>query len=247
MTFHLHLVSDATGETIHAVTRACLVQFSGVDVKQHVWNLIRNTRQLNLVCESMAQHRGLVLYTFVDEELRQQLSAYCKEHKIPSHSLLDPVLDAMHHHFGVAATHLPGRQHVLDDAYFQRIEAMDYALAQDDGQRQQNWNAADVIILGVSRTSKTPTSLYLANKGIKAANWPLVPDLPLPDDLPDIVQKKLVVGLTKDATRLVEIRRQRLKLLNEADTSYADIDRVEAELLFARRLFSRLNIPVIDV
>jgi hypothetical protein len=188
-----------------------------------------------------------VLYTFVDVELRRLLDQFCREQKIAAISVLDPVLEVMQRQFGMAATHLPGRQHVLDDAYFARIEAMDFAIAEDDGQHQERWQEADVIVLGVSRTSKTPTCLYLANKGIKAANLPLVKELPLPPILFDVAKSKLVVGLTKEAARLVEIRRQRLKLLNEHDESYADPERVAAELLYARQLFTKMQIPVIDV
>ena len=245
--FNLHLVSDATGETINTVARACLVQFDGIEIQEHFWNLIRTPRQLGLVIGGISQKPGLVLYTFVDENLRRELEAFCAAAKIPCLSILDPVLNSLADFFHRPFAHQPGKQHALDAEYFARIAAMDYALALDDGQGRDHLAEADVILLGVSRSSKTPTCLYLANRGIKAANVPIVPGCPLPPDL-ERLTGPLIVGLTKDPNALVEIRRQRIKQLHgDMDAAYVDPEQVRTELLEARRLFARLNCPVIDV
>jgi len=244
--FHIHLVSDATGETINSIARACLVQFENVGAQEHFWSLIRTPRQLDLVIEGLRQWPGMVLYTFVDENLRHILQDFCRTQNIACISVLDPVLTAMASYFGVSWTQEPGRQHVLNADYFARIDAMDFALALDDGHGEAKLADADVLILGVSRTSKTPTCVYLANRGIKAANIPIIPNQPLPDV--SRLEKPLLVGLTKDPDSLVEIRRNRLKLLHEeAQTSYTDPEQVREEVQTARRFFARIGCPVIDV
>ena len=245
--FHLHLVSDATGETVNAITRACIAQFENIRIEEHNWSLIHSPRQLDMVIEAIRHWPGLVLYTFVDESLRKKLEDICREEKIDAVSALDPVLKAMAGHFGVPSAHIPGRQHTLNAGYFARIEAMDFALAQDDGHGAEELKDADVVILGVSRTSKTPTCLYLANRGIKAANIPVIPGQKLMQDL-ESLQKPLLIGLTKDPDSLIEIRRNRLHLLAEnRTTSYIDPELVRAEVQEARRLFNRLGCFVIDV
>jgi regulator of PEP synthase PpsR (kinase-PPPase family) len=245
--FHLHLVSDATGETINAITRACIVQFENIKVEEHNWNLVHTLRQLDMVIEAIRHWPGLVLYTFVDEELRKKLEDICRVENIVAVSALDPVIKAMAGYFGTSEVHIPGRQHIMDAGYFARIDAMDYALAQDDGHGADALAEADVIVLGVSRTSKTPTCLYLANRGIKAANIPIIPKQSVGVDL-STFKKPLIVGLTKDPDSLVEIRRNRLHLLAEnRTTAYVDPEKVREELQEARRLFSRLGCFVIDV
>ncbi len=245
--YHIHLVSDATGETINSLARAGLAQFENVHAQEHFWSLIRSPRQLDMVMEGIKQWPGLVLYTFVDEELRKTLEDFCKERKIIAVSVLAPVLMAMTNYFGMPSGHMPGRQHAMDAEYFARIDAMDFAIALDDGHGYDELAQADVIVLGVSRTSKTPTCLYLAGRGIKAANIPLVPGVPPPLDIAKLT-KPLIVGLTKDAESLTEIRRNRLHLLQpDAQTSYIDPERVREEVQEARRFFGRLGCAVIDV
>ncbi|HUY68983.1 MAG TPA: pyruvate, water dikinase regulatory protein [Alphaproteobacteria bacterium] len=244
--FHIHLVSDATGETINAIARACLAQFDHIEAREHFWSLIRTRRQLDLVFEGIRQWPGLVLYTFVDEELRRAVQDFCRDNNIAGIPVLDPILGAMAAMFGAESAHAPGRQHALDADYFARIDAMDYAIAADDGHGAGQLANADVIILGVSRTSKTPTCVYLANRGIKAANIPIIPGHPAPDM--SLYPKPLLVGLTNDADNLVEIRKSRLKLLrHDAASAYTDPAAVGEELREARRLFARLGCPVIDV
>ncbi|NBC96973.1 MAG: pyruvate, phosphate dikinase/phosphoenolpyruvate synthase regulator [Deinococcus-Thermus bacterium] len=245
--FHLHMVSDATGETIQSVARACLSQYEGVEPIEHFWNLVRTDRQLDLAVEEIQSTGGLVIYTLVDAHLRRRLEEVCRGSGVPCISILDPVMHALGQHLGMASQSTPGRQHALDAAYFGRMEAMDFALAHDDGQQAVDLFAADVILVGVSRTSKTPTSLYLANRGIKTANVPYVPGCPLPPEL-DELKKPMVVGLTKDAERLVQIRRTRMTMLKQGSaTSYVDPEQVRAEVLEARRYFAKRGWPVLDV
>lgn len=245
--FHIHLVSDATGETINSIVRACLVQFENVTVTEHFWSLIRSQRQLDLVYEGLRHWPGIVLYTFVDERLRNNLTDFCRQKNIRCISVLDPVMNALSNFFGAISSRDPGRQHVLDANYFARIEAVNFALAADDGNRLDIVGDADVLVLGVSRTSKTPTCVYLANRGIQAANIPIIPGIPLSID-PAELKKPLIVGLTKDPESLVEIRRSRMRMLEGADsTQYVDPEKVRDEVQDARRLFARLGCPVIDV
>jgi regulator of PEP synthase PpsR (kinase-PPPase family) len=248
MNFHIHLVSDATGETLNSMTRACLAQFEGVGVSEHSWTLIRTTGQMQKVLQGIRQNPGLVLYTIVDDKLRNLLVSNCRDAGVTLVPVLDPVMTALAAHFGQTAKGLSGRQHAMDQDYFDRIEAMDYALAHDDGQSARNYEDADVILVGVSRSSKTPTCVYLANRGIKAANVPIVPGCPLPSEL-FTIKRPLVVGLTKDPSQLVQIRKNRLQMIarDEADSDYVDLNAVRDEVVQARRLCSEHNWPVLDV
>jgi len=246
MPFHIHLVSDSTGETIGSLTRACLVQFENVEIEEHIWNLIRTPRQLQTVIEGIKENPGLVLYTFVDEELRATLEETCRATNTPHVSALGTVLKGMMAHFGKNPSHLPGIQHILDENYFARIDAMDFALAQDDGNGVDRLQDAEVVLLGVSRTSKTPTCIYLAGRGIRAGNIPFIPGHVMPDL--STLTKPLIVGLTKDPDSLIAIRRNRLHLLSEErEIAYVDPEKVRAELQEARRYFARLGCPIIDV
>lgn len=245
--FHLHLVSDATGETINSVARACVSQFDQVRPVEHFWNLVRTNHQLDLALEGIEAHPGLVMFTLVDETLRRRLQDFCREVQTPCIPVLDPLINALAAFLGRESQSQPGRQHALDAEYFGRMAAMEFALAHDDGQSSWDLHEADVILLGVSRTSKTPTCIYLANRGIKAANVPIVPGCPLPPEL-ELVSRPLIIGLTKDPDRLIQIRRNRLRLLNQNDSSeYVDPDVVRREVAEARRLYSRKGWPVIDV
>ena len=210
--FHIHLVSDATGETLNSITRACLGRFEEVAAVEHSWTLIRTTGQMQKVLQGIQQNPGLVLYTIVDDKLRNLLVSSCRDLGVTLVPVLDPVMTALAAHFGKQAKGLSGRQHIMDQDYFHRIAAMDFALSHDDGQSARNYEDADVILVGVSRSSKTPTCIYLANRGIKCANVPIVPNCPMPPEL-FTVKKPLVVGLTKDATQLVQIRKNRLQMI----------------------------------
>jgi len=245
--FHLHLVSDATGETINSVARACVSQFDHVQPVEHFWNLVRTERQLDMVIEGIRGNPGLVMFTLVNESLRRKLQDTCRDIQVPCIPVLDPLINALGAYLGLESQSQPGRQHALDAEYFGRIDAMDFALNHDDGQSAWDLHEADVILVGVSRTSKTPTCIYLANRGVKAANVPFVPGCPLPPEL-DQLTRPLIVGLTNDPERLVQIRRNRLRLLNQGEeTSYTDPEKVRSELSEARRFYSRKGWPVVDV
>lgn len=246
--YHMHLVSDATGETVNSVARACLVQFKDIEPVEHNWTLIRTKGQVDKVLLAIGQDPGPVLFTMVNNELRAALIDGCRNIGVPCISLLDPVIHTLANHFNLEVRGQPGLQHELDAEYFERIEAMNYAMLHDDGQHSKDLNEADVILCGVSRTSKTPTCIYLANRGVKAANVPVVPGCPLPDEL-FAASAPLIIGLTKDPQRLLQVRRNRLRLLGQKDeaTDYVDPDAIREELTFARRLFTSNDWPVIDV
>lgn len=251
---NLHLVSDATGETLNAIARATTVQFEHAEIIHHRWSLIRTRFQLHRVLEGIEHEPGPVLSTLVDRALRSELETTCQRLNVPVVNVLDPVMNLLQESLGEQASARPGRQYALNADYFRRIDAMHYVLAHDDGQAAAGLAEADVILVGVSRSSKTPTCFYLANRGIKAANVPLVPSLPLP---PDLERPHCpVIGLTLDAAALIEIRRFRLRMIasggptgvvRQTATEYVDEEAVRAELLWARRLCNSRGWPVIDV
>lgn len=245
--FHLHLVSDATGETLIAVSRAAAAQYESVSAIEHVYPLVRSEAQLARVLAEIESSPGVVLYTLVESEWSQRLENFCKELGCPCLSVLNPVLALFQSYLGQASAPRPGAQHVLNSEYFRRIDAMNYTLMHDDGQLGGDLENADVILVGISRTSKTPTSIYLANRGIKTANVPLVPNVPLPAEI-ERVKKPLIVGLVASAERIVQIRQNRLLSLKADDeTPYVDPTAVADEVTQSRRLCARKGWPVIDV
>jgi hypothetical protein len=244
---HLHLLSDSTGETLEVIATACLAQFEGVDVRRHLWPMVRSEGHLDRVLDDVERRPGLVLYTLVNNTLRRDLEQKTRRRGIHAVAALDPVTHALSVVLGREAAGRPGRQHALDAAYFARVDAIQFTIAHDDGIGSENWEEADIVLAGVSRTSKTPTAIYLANRGFKVANIPLVPEAPPPPSLFSL-EHPLVVGLTTNPDRLVQIRRNRLLALNQApETDYVDPEAVNAELAFARRLFADNGWPVIDV
>jgi [pyruvate, water dikinase]-phosphate phosphotransferase / [pyruvate, water dikinase] kinase len=245
--FHLHLVSDSTGETLESVAKAGLSQFEQAEAIKHFWPMIRSERQINRVVEEILERPGLVLFTLVNTVMRDKLQSRCVALGIPAISVLDPVLEAFGQFTGERARGLPGRQHQMDAAYFRRIDAVHFTMAHDDGIAAENLNEADIVLVGVSRSSKTPTSIYLANRGYKTANIPLVPGVPPPESLL-AATKPMIVGLTTNPERLIQVRRNRLRSLNQTDESdYVDENQVLQEIQLARRLFAQHNWPVIDV
>lgn len=246
---HLHLISDSTGETLESVAKASLARFEGVEAAKHFWPMVRSEGHLDRVMEEVAKKPGLVIYTLVDGAVRDRLERRCATLGLPMVSPLDPTVSALSELLGMAATRRPGRQHVMDQAYFRRVDAINYTMAHDDGAlaTPEDLEEADIILLGVSRTSKTPTSIYLANRGYKTANIPLVPQSPPPPHVWD-VNGPLLVGLTTATDRLVMIRRNRLLSLGQTpDTDYVDAERIEAEVAFARRLLADHDVTIIDV
>jgi [pyruvate, water dikinase]-phosphate phosphotransferase / [pyruvate, water dikinase] kinase len=244
---HLHLLSDSTGETLENVAKAGLAQFEGVEAIKHFWPMVRSEGHLDRVLKEIAAKPGLILYTLVNSVVRQRLESRCAAlglHAVPA---LDPVIHALSRLLGKETISRPGGQHALDDAYFARVEAIHFTIAHDDGVAADDWEEADIVLAGVSRSSKTPTSIYLANRGYRVANVPLVVESPPPTILFRL-ERPLVVGLTTSAERLIQIRRNRLLSLNQtAETAYVDQDKVARELAFARRMFSDHGWPVIDV
>ena len=244
---HLHLLSDSTGETLENLAKAALSQFDEVETIKHFWPMVRSEGHLERVMLEVAQKPGLVLYTIVNGDLRQKLEDRCHKLGLPAVAALDPVIEALSRMLGQEAKARPGRQHMLDAAYFKRVEAISYTIAHDDGIGAEDWEDANIILVGVSRCSKTPTSIYLANRGYKCANVPLVIECP-PDSRLFELRHPIVVGLTTSPERLIQVRRNRLLALNQSPgTAYVDLDHVSAEVAYARRLFSDRGWPVIDV
>ena len=244
---HLHLLSDSTGETLENIAKAGIAQFENVEAIRHFWPMVRSELHLDRIMEEIAVNPGLVLFTLANSDLRRKLENRCRALGLPHVAALDTVTDAMSNILGQETRNRPGRKHILDEAYFARIEAIQFTIAHDDGVGHENWEEADIVLAGVSRASKTPTSIYLANRGYKTANIPLVIESPPPSNLYRL-KHPMVVGLTISPERLVQVRRNRLLSLNQApETAYVDIERVHAEVTFARRLFSDNGWPVIDM
>jgi Uncharacterized protein conserved in bacteria len=246
--FHVHLVSDSTGETLNAMAKAVISRFDGVIPIEHSYALVRSPHQMERVLEEVASAPGVVLHTLVDRDLRTQLEEGCRRLDMPQVAALDPLVTVLSRHLGASLSARVGAQHALDQEYFGRISALDFAMAHDDGQGSlEDLEGADVVLCGVSRTSKTPTCIYLAQRGIKAANVPLVPGQEDGERLTRLINP-LVVGLTVSPDRLIQIRRNRLEGLNASRASdYVDQDAVRDEIVKARRAFERRGWPVIDV
>jgi len=246
--FHLHLISDATGETLITVARAAAAQYAKVMPVEHVHPLVRTQKQLDRVLAEIEESPGIVLYTLLEENLAQRLEEKCRALGLPCLSILGPVLHLFHSYLGAESTHKVGAQHTLNAEYFRRIDALNYTMLHDDGQHMDDLEEADVVLVGVSRTSKTPTSIYLANRGVKTANVPLVPGVPLSTRL-EVLKHPLVVGLYATPERIVQIRQNRLLGLkvHRDDDQYIDRQAVAEEVAASRRLCARHNWPLIDV
>ena len=244
---HIHLVSDSTGETVHQAARAAIAQFPNAEVKEHIWTLVRTNDHVDLIEKSLAKTGGLLLLSVVNPSIRRQVERACVKHTVPHLSLLDPVVNMLGMVLGKSADQKPGAQHRLDKAYFERMKAVDFAVTHDDGLNIHNISNADILLVGISRTSKTPTSMYLANRGYFVANYALVPHVPFPEEAV-IEQDVFVVGLTSDVRRLSQIRRSRLHSMSDSgNESYARDEDIQEEIKQARRLFARHQWPVIDV
>jgi [pyruvate, water dikinase]-phosphate phosphotransferase / [pyruvate, water dikinase] kinase len=245
--FHLHLLSDSTGETLETVAKSALALFDEVETVKHFWPMVRSEGHLERILGEVASNPGLVLFTMVSNDMRALLEARCAALALPCVAVLDPVVDALSSILGQTAKMRRGRQHILDAAYFRRVEAIQFTIAHDDGVAPENWEEADIVLAGVSRSSKTPTAIYLANRGYKTANIPIVIESPPPPQL-FVLKHPLVVGLVTNSERLVQIRRNRLLSLNQApDTDYVDAEAVARETAYARRLFADNEWPVIDM
>jgi len=245
--FHVHLVSDSTGETLVAMMKASTAQFRNATALEHLHALVRSESQMEKTLQDIGAKPGVVLYTVVNEKRRKRLESYCAKLNIPAISILDPTLSMLGRYLGSAMISEVGAQRTLDAEYYGRIEALDYAMAHDDGQNVMGLQNADIVLLGISRTSKTPTSIYLANRGYKTGNIPLVPGAPLPTIL-DEFPNPFIVGLVAAPDRIVQIRQQRLVGLKQNEqTDYIDVDRVRDEMREAKRMFVKKGYKVIDV
>jgi regulator of PEP synthase PpsR (kinase-PPPase family) len=246
-TLHIHLVSDSTGETVHQITRACVAQFSNVRTTEHVWTLVRSHNHVDAVFAGVDRNPGILLMSVMDEDLRSEFESRCTKRGIPHVSVLDPVVDLLGRTLGKPMRNRPGGQRQLDTAYFNRMAAVDFAVRHDDGLNMGELHDADILLVGVSRTSKTPTSMYLAHRGYKVANYALVPSVPFPVHYIDGL-KLFVVGLTNDPKRLSVVRKTRqIVQSDESNVVYTYLDRITEEVRDARRLFSQNQWPVIDV
>jgi [pyruvate, water dikinase]-phosphate phosphotransferase / [pyruvate, water dikinase] kinase len=246
--FHLHLVSDSTGETLITVARAAAAQYATISPIEHVYPLVRTAKQLERVLTEIEGSPGIVLYTLLDTELTERLEAKCRDLGLPCRSILGPVLRMFQSYLGTETTPRVGAQHLLNAEYFKRIDALNYTMLHDDGQHTEDLEEADVVLVGVSRTSKSPTSIYLANRGVKTANVPIVPGIVLPPQV-ERLTKPLVVGLYASPERIVQIRQNRLLGLKaqREDDSYVDRQAVAEEIALSRRLCAKHNWPLIDV
>lgn len=244
--FHVHMISDSTGETLIEVMHASVAQFDNVEPIEHLFALVRSAKQLERALKHISEYPGIVMYTLMNQDVRRQLEDFCARLDIPAIAVLDPTTATLSAYLGAPMRGKVGAQRTLDAEYYQRIEAMNYSMAHDDGQGE-DFASADVILLGISRTSKTPTSVYLGHRGIRAANIPLVPNVPLPDEIYGL-KKPLIIGLTASPDRIIQIRRNRLLNLNEdRSTDYVNDAAVKEEVIFAKRLFARYGWPSIDV
>jgi [pyruvate, water dikinase]-phosphate phosphotransferase / [pyruvate, water dikinase] kinase len=247
--FHLHMVSDSTGETLITVARAVAAQYANVTPIEHVYPLVRSQKQLDRVLSEIEESPGIVLFTLLDDELVDRLQKKCAEINIPSLSIIGPVLQLFQAYLGAETSHRVGAQHVLNAEYFKRIDALNYTMLPDDGQHSEGLEEADIVLVGVSRTSKTPTSIYLANRGIRTANIPLVPGIPLPKEL-EKLSKPLIVSLHATPERLIQVRQNRLLGLGAPTTdgdTYIDKQSVTDEVMFARKLSARHGWAQLDV
>lgn len=246
--FHLHMISDSTGETLTTVARAAAAQYVKVMPVEHMHPLVRTQKQLDRVLSEIEESPGIVLYTLLEEDLAARLETKCRDLGLPCLSILGPVLHLFHAYLGAETTHKVGAQHTLNAEYFRRIDALNYTMLHDDGQQPEDLEEADVVLVGVSRTSKTPTSIYLANRGVKTANVPLVPGVPLPSQL-EHLERPLIIGLFASPERIVQIRQNRLLGLkaHREDDQYIDREAVAEEIATSRRLCARHNWPLIDV
>ncbi len=246
--FHLHLISDSTGETLMSSGRAVSAQFHGFTPIEHVYPMIRNQKQLQTVIESIDREPGIVLYTVVDQQLSAFLHLQCHAIGVPCVDVLEPITGIFQAYLGTTSRRRVGAQHALNAEYFARIEALNFTMDHDDGQMPETYDEADIVIVGISRTSKTPTSIYLANRGVKTANIPIVANVPLPDSLYRAT-KPLIVGLVATSDRISQVRENReLGASGGFDRGlYIDRATIMEELKYARAICARNNWPLIDV
>lgn len=246
-TVHIYLVSDSTGETVLSVARSSLAHFDGLRVEEHLWSLVRTKGQIDRLAKALEKDHGIVMFTMVNEELKEYLSEVCSKLYVLAIPVLAEVVMSLSSYLEVQVTDQPGRQHTMNEEYFKRMNAINYSLSHDDGQIDCDLNDADIVLIGPSRTSKSPTSVYLAYRGYKTANIPYVLGQKLPESLKKL-ENSLVVGLTINLERLIEIRKNRLVNINDiSNHSYVDHDSVYQELAEVKKIYKQNHWPIIDV
>lgn len=247
--FHVHLISDSTGDTLYTIARSALAPFPDVEPELHTTVFVRTQADIDAAISKVRDDPGLIIYTLADGEIQHRLLDAAQELNVPTVPALYPVIVALSDYFLKPALERPGMQHRVTNAYFDRVAALDFAISYDDGALGDRLMSADVILTGVSRASKTPTCIYLAHRGIKAANVPLVPKQEPDSAFFDAMQSGIpVVGLTASPSRLSQVRSQRLESIGAGKSpEYADIDQIRTEVADARLFFDRNEIPVIDV
>jgi regulator of PEP synthase PpsR (kinase-PPPase family) len=248
-TYQIYLVSDSTGETLDRVFLAIKAQFKNIDYNVKSYFFTRTENQVvKIMEEACKKENSIILYTIVDTALAKVVAKKGKEKKIPCFSVLGSLILSFSKLLNQKASHVPSGQHAMDDQYYERIEAIQFTMAHDDGNLVEDIDKADLILLGVSRTSKTPTSIYLANKGYKTLNIPLVNDQSIPEKLKKNPKLSCVIGLTTEPQRLVDIRKNRMNALKEREnTNYTDIKKIEKEVNEAKKKFIKYKWPTIDV
>lgn len=245
--FDIHMVSDSTGETVSSVMRSVMSQFENTEIEEHTWSLVRTDGHMQRVLDSISEKPGPVLYTIINRDMQAKLIKHCRKLRLPCIPILDRVTKELSSYFGVEAKARPGRQYELDDEYFEKVDAIHYTLAHDDGQETDSLDEADIILVGASRTSKTPTCVYLSYKGLYVANVPFVNGVPLPGSLFQ-AKEPMIIGLVISPDRLSQIRKSRLLSLNEDKTTdYVEEESIISELRESRKIFSKNGWPVIDV
>ncbi len=247
--YQIYLLSDSTGETLDRIFLALKSQFTNFNYEKKEFVFIRTEQQINkIIKESKKKENAIILYTVVETKLAKYLSQICEKEKIPCFGILGNLILNFSKLLNQKATHTPSAQHVLDEDYYKRIEAIQFTISHDDGMRTEDIKNADIILLGVSRTSKTPTSIYLANRGYKTLNIPLVENQEIPNILAKENSNLCVIGLVVEASRLADIRTNRLEIMKEINIpNYSNLDFVQKEIEISKKLFKKNNWPVIDV
>ena len=248
-TYQIFLISDSTGETLDRIFLSLKAQFKNIDYKVNSYSFTRTENQISKILEiAEKKEKSIILYTIVDNNLAKSLANSCNKKRIPCFGVLGSLILNFSKLFNQKASHEPSGQHVLDEEYYDRIEAIQYTMNHDDGNLLIDIEKSDIILLGVSRTSKTPTSIYLANKGYKTANIPLINHNSIPKNLKKNPQNFCIIGLTTEAERLVDIRKNRINSLKNAKSQdYTNLDKIKKEVEDAKKTFKKYRWPTIDV
>ena len=248
-TYQIYLISDSTGETLDRIFLAIKAQFKNIEYKIHTYSFTRTENQiLKILSDAEKNLNSIILYSIVDSNLAKYLANISSDKKIPCFGVLGDLILSFSKLLNQKASHQPSGQHVLNDEYYKRIEAIQFTMNHDDGNLIKEINKSDIILLGVSRTSKTPTAIYLANKGFKTSNIPLVNDNSIPQLLKENPKISCVIGLSTEPERLADIRKNRMNSLKETENkSYTDIEKIKIEVEKAKKTFKKYKWPLIDV